>query len=71
MHIWDPRFSEAEKKAMCHCSEDRCHHDDIIEDDDVVTYDNLIKDQVAATKQPLIEAETREGVFVPPLEQLR
>lgn len=42
-------------KAICHCSEDRCPCDPIIEDD-VVTYDDLIEDQVSATKA-LIEDE--------------
>jgi len=42
-------------KAICHCSEDRCPCDPIVEDDDVVTYDNLIEDQVEAVEEMLDE----------------
>ena len=39
--------------TICHCSEDRCHHDNIIEDD-VITYADLIEDQEIAVELAML-----------------
>jgi len=42
---------------VCHCEEDRCHHEDPdkvwVDTDRVVTYDDLIEDQATAIAQSL------------------
>ncbi len=46
------------RPLVCHCSEDRCHHDDPdevwVDDDKVITYDDLIEDQATAFAEDVV-----------------